>query len=121
MTTLKDRLKEVRRLIEQGWIQGSPIKALPRSSPNSEPTYAYCLLGAVDAVCGVNLAEGPGWIFTNQLPAVAETLRIALLSQLRDDPSKGFYSEIVHFNDTPGRTKEDVLALIDKTLAAMED
>jgi len=81
-------------LIERGWHQGyfAIDKRRKHVSFMNESACAFCVLGAVFRAAGTKPVAGP----LNALSAVAPGGSAAA------------------YNDAPGRTKEDMLALIDK-------
>ena len=94
---MRKTLTDVRGLIaEHGWIQGKMFDN------------GYCLTGACIAVAG----------FAND--HCTNAIRM-LVEQIPDAP-KVIHPELPHsaylmsFNDTPGRTKEEALTLIDNAL-----
>ena len=100
MNTLKDDLIKARSFIERGWTQGTYAR-----NANGQPTLctgpdavAWCMGGACKIAVGYNS------LFAC-LP-----LRVALGSVVK--------SEVPPYNDAPGRTKEEVLAVFDKAIAA---
>jgi hypothetical protein len=91
--TLK-KLKEAREMISQGWIQGSYSRA-------EAGVTCFCAKGALFGAC----------------EDISTALDLAYL--LEDDLPEG-YGGLVSFNDEKGRTKEEVLALYDRTIARLE-
>lgn len=85
-TTVIDVLTEARNLVEAGWTQG-------RFREVDDTEVRHCAAGAVYAV------EGPGH------GAADRALRAAL-------PPR-YDRSTVAFNDEPGRTKAEVVALFD--------
>ncbi len=90
MTTL-EVLKEARTLISKGWTRGH------YAHKNS-----YCMVGAVMHVCAGR----------DERQLACRASKEALMGCL----PKG-YLDLVMFNDTPDRTKEEVLAVFDKAIA----
>lgn len=93
-TNTKEVLLAAKALLQNvGWCQN----AYTTYDKQYNPT-AYCLSGAVCCVDGA--------YFTIQDEAIS-----CLRSMLENKPL------IVNWNDQPGRTKEEVLALLDKAIA----
>jgi hypothetical protein len=91
--TPKAYLIETRQFIaDHPWGQGSLF---------NERTGAYCVLGALDAV------------FVDDMDRISVQTRSDALRLLK---SQGLMS-LVAYNDSPGRTKEDVLAWFDTAIA----
>lgn len=105
----KQILVETRKLIEQGWIQGV----------NARNEYgASVASGSPDATC---------WCLQGGLLRVARDLNksgrdIMLVADVLDNTAllRGS-NDLVNYNDTPGRTKDEVLQLIDDTINSLED
>ena len=115
MSQLLEDLKEVRRLIaEVGWTQGASAKLAcgVRVSPCAKEAACFCLDGAVSRATNYGFFRKS----ENRLryTAAATALLCALLP-----PDLGRTS-YVEWNDRPGRTKEDVLALIDRAIEAIK-
>src|SRR6185295_11040321 len=110
MKTVLQILQEARALIAKGWTQGTYY------TPDKSK---FCLVGA--------LSEASGPLDTHTL---ATDVRIQAYRKAAEAVAKGlmvdstpgehdeFYIGLVPFNDQPGRTKDEVLALIDKAINA---
>ena len=90
-------LRDARRLIERGWVQGDGV-VLDDSGETR-----YCIMGAItEAVRRLDCAGPRG-------PA-GERARAALLRVIDD---RG----LADFNDAEGRTQAEVLAVFDRAMA----
>lgn len=101
MKTVLEELVEARGLIAAGWVQGNMMLYL------GPPAYitTYCMLGALQQAHGDRVAWGGNfapvaWALGEALPAYS-CMGIA---------APHF---IVEFNDRPGRTQQEVLAVFD--------
>ena len=90
-------LAEARKLIAQGWTQGKYKRVV-------NGVECWCISGAIDKAAPDYKSNGLAFA--------------ALFHALR---AYDFYlsasTNITEWNDTPGRTQEDVLALIDRAIA----
>lgn len=96
------QLHEVRELLARGWCQGAYAKTDRGRpiGPNETPATCFCLTGACIRVVG----DGPG--MSGFLAHLRETLEL-----------RGWeYHSIPIWNDSPGRTQAEVLALVDETI-----
>ena len=90
-------LAEARKLIAQGWTQGKNKRVV-------NGVECYCISGAIHQAAPYD--EPKGLEFA------------ALFLSLRaDDFYLSSSTNLTEWNDTPGRTQEDVLALIDRAIA----
>ena len=100
---VKETLQRAREIIdEQGWAQG---------------TYrnhrGYCVLGA--------LAQA-SWQQTALMIPAKDLVWDTIQEQYPRDPTKiRVYVGIAGWNDSPGRTKDEVLAVLDKTILKLEE
>jgi hypothetical protein len=92
-------LQLVRRQIKRGWCQ---LRTYRRRSGR----FSYCLMGALNECVET-------WA---QRTAVIESLTAALPEPCSSPWRAVKVAALVDFNDTPGRRKRDVLALIDRAL-----
>ena len=102
-------LTEARKLIAQGWTQGCYHDV-------DDGLNCYCLAGAVGAAeaGSVRLAKGRvKFIFYSRIKSI-QSLSDCLGGKGRGHDAVGLVTE---WNDAPGRTQEDVLALIDRAIA----
>lgn len=103
-------LAKVRKLLQRGWTQG--VFARDRSGDSTAPrdrnATCWCLTGAVDRA-----ATDDRRSLTERVQA-NEDLRRALRSTL---PPR-WAGDLVAFNDCRSRRLDQVLALVDKTIAA---
>ncbi len=98
MSTLRENLKAVRALIAKGWTQEAYARDARGFAVNfdSDEAECYCLRGAT-------LAAADSY-------SCCADLQIALSLPLSDG--------LIAYNDFPGRTQADVLALIDRAIEA---
>ena len=98
-------LTEARKLIAQGWTQGAFYDG-------DDGSGCYCLAGAVVTVSIPNLGA-------LDAEACADSPGIRALSDCLGRRVYSVYAldRLTEWNDTPGRTQEDVLALIDRAIA----
>lgn len=101
--TVKEDLITARAKVETGWCQGTAArdKRGNHVSAQSLDATQFCILGAVSAARPAN-----------SVPVIAELYRT-----LNHEEYQGALSG---FNDAPGRTQEEVLALFDKAIARAE-
>ena len=104
---IKQILTEARALIEKGWTQGKLAKNVwgHQVRYDDPDACAFCSLGALrKAVHKIN-------------PDLYPKLRHQLALAIGEDPSAGSeYYQVVRFNDAPGRTQAEVLAMFDKAI-----
>jgi hypothetical protein len=86
-------LTEARKLISQGWTQGEYKRVV-------DGVECWCISGAIHQAASYDK------------PSVLKFA--ALFRSLRADD---FYLSLIEWNDAPGRTQEDVPALIDRAIA----
>lgn len=104
-----DALRRMKSAIEgSGWVQGS-IGA---------PGFGFCMQGAFFYRNG-NKAT----VYDHMSPlglVTAATLTMAIKARGLDYPGQlDDWNQVITFNDTPGRNKEEVLAVIEDAIAAM--
>ena len=102
-------LAEARKLIAQGWTQGDFYS-------DEDGSGCYCLAGAVGAAeaASVNLPKGRvKFVFYSRSKSVQA------LSDYLGGIARGAAAVdlVTGWNDAPGRTQEEVLALIDRAIA----
>lgn len=99
---MKEELTAVRKLIEQGWTQGHYARNAEGDVADlmDNDACTFCLRGAIYRVTGYD--EG------KYLPIIQ-----LLNSRVYSFPG------IINWNDAPGRTKAEVLDLIDETLETL--
>lgn len=102
-SNMKNILIEVRALLAKGWCQkeyattatGDPVSEYdPRAA-------SFCFLGAFHKarnILGLHSSKHPGITLTDYEQAL-------------------HIDNVVYYNDFPGRTKEEILALIDEALS----
>lgn len=103
-------LRLAREVISQGWTQH--VYARSNGDPcdvDSPDAKSFCLVGAIGRAVGMPANWNQGTPIYEQWIAISETLRSHMPSQ---------YFSITNFNDDPKTLKEDVLALIDRAIAA---
>jgi hypothetical protein len=76
--------------LEQGWVQGANVKY------HGDDKWSYCLTGAIHKVIGKTQ-----YLLYNRI--------------LKKFLPEG-YDNLVEFNDTPGRTLAEVLAVVDRAI-----
>jgi hypothetical protein len=107
--SVAETLAEARKLIAQGWTQGAFYD-------DEDGSGCYCLAGAVGAAeaASVKLTKGRvNFVFYSRSKSIA-----ALSACLGGRGSgAGAVDLVTEWNDTPGRTQQDVLALIDRAIA----
>ena len=99
----------VRKAIAQGWIQGNLARDHDGDVIDAASAYAtqFCLSGSVArGICRLPFRIQIGLEFERRMAQRIYPGRVGGWSQC-----------LVQWNDVPGRTQEDVLALIDATLA----
>ena len=98
---IKDGLIKARALIEKGWTQGAFAKdKYGETVGTTDPTASqWCATGALMAIVGTRARY---------------SYCVKLLDQILQEG-------IIIFNDSPCRTKEDILALYDKAIAEYQD
>jgi hypothetical protein len=94
-TEIADDLEQAAELVRQGWVQGQGVALA------EDGNVRYCMLGAVDMV-------------TNRAPNHASPQRSAaaqwaLEHHLAHVQPSGAFPPIISYNDTPGRTQEEVV------------
>lgn len=112
MTAL-EILRAARAKVEQGWTQGARAATDGREevSPLSPFATCFCSLGAIDAVCRLDFAFMVDEYARN---AYAQLRRAAC-------GDEGTWpGGLSNWNDTPGRTKAEVLDAFDRAIAAAE-
>jgi ferritin-like protein len=96
-------LKLARNIISEGWCQGYYVN-------NNQ----YCISGAISAAVAINQIELKlGNIECSKLLQ-------QIIAELRIDLPIGF-RDLIHFNDYPTTTQNDVLNLFDKTIKNLEN
>lgn len=112
MTSDVDRLLEVRDLVarEDGWRQGSSWDGRGR----------YCLNGAVWVACGVEFPRTDRQVFVEgPIKDRADRLVVLLLRSVWGDPpwpGLGGRHALTGWNDEPGRTQREVVALVEDAI-----
>lgn len=104
--SVKDDLIKIRKIIENGWVQRYTAmdRHGSRCNPADKDAVKFCIIGAVYKGTGsYTLSEDP----FHRREMIATLLRHAL-------PKEN--DSLIVFNDANGRTKEDILALIDRTI-----
>lgn len=96
-------------LAERGWFQGWYFPVPPGGSESDEPPEGcpVCLLGALDVGSGMP----PG---STSLTLGAERVLAAVLEE------RGVHLSIGPWNDEPGRTLDEVYALLDQAIERVE-
>ena len=101
---VKETLQRTREIIdEQGWIQGA----------YQHRSAGYCVLGALGKASWQQMAL--------MIPA-KDLIWDTIEEQYPRDPTKmRGYVGVAGWNDSPGRTKDEVLAVLDKTILKLEE
>lgn len=107
-------LKSVRKLLKGKWIRGD----------YSNRRGNYCLVGAVNRVTGARhiSEEAPKEVYNLSIPDhELTTQRLVVLRRiwraiLAKPGSRGPSTSIEGWNDQPGRTEEEILAVLDRAL-----
>ncbi len=99
--TQKELLLQARAKIEKGWCKGAEAKDEGGRSvpPDSAEAVAFCIFGATPGAA---------------LPPLRTALRVRLGRPPWDPAS------LADYNDGPWRTKEEILALVDKAITLAE-
>ena len=117
-------LREARVLVVKGWTQGVNARdkngdpAMLWPSGCAEPPVCWCLHGAI-AMASDTLRRGGVVPYDIQVPA-ADQLSVQL-ERTGWQPKEENKHWFVQYNDDPGRTVEDILTLIDNTIAHIEE
>lgn len=107
MKTVKETLIAAKELlIKNGWCQGTMRNS--RSDKSS-----FCLVGAINHVLASDV-ERMNWTWDD------EEFSMSVLISIRNviKQFKPNNSSIVDWNDTHGRTKAEVIAILDKAIAS---
>ena len=111
------RAKEL--LLEKGWCQGSRALDAEGESVRAVDSRAasFCLIGAIARArydvayeSGVN-AVGSWWLTAEPIESYVSTLGSWSIGS----------SGLAQFNDKPGRTKEEVIAVLDAVIAGLPE
>lgn len=110
--TTHELLKKARTYVVQGWCVGAPAKTLSGMICHAKhpDAVSWCALGALWAPLpdfNASILEA-----TNSQRLITEACNI--LKALSGE------EEIFDYNDAPGRTKEDILELLDQAIAIAE-
>ena len=110
MSQIKTDLISARELIQQGWVKKYSHQLI-------EGQYCFCILGAINETAAPGALTGNGEVpWTLEEDARYEAMIAALGLQLGIGDQNS--SSIIQFNDAPETTKEEVLTLFDKAIAA---
>lgn len=100
MTSLAESLRQARDLLlNKGWVQYT-----------FNSTNGYCILNA----CHTVVKNGYNQPAHNML---LSDMRSALHDTLKESSESSDLPYVMEWNDTPGRTLDEVLALFDQTIA----
>ena len=102
-------LAEARKLIAQGWTQGDFYS-------DEDGSGCYCLAGAVGAAEAASVKLPKGRV---KFVFYSRSKSVQALSDYLGGIARGAAAVdlVTEWNDTPGRTQEEVLALIDRAIA----
>lgn len=115
MTTLSI-LNRARKLLARrgGWIIGASRGFRQRNGElallGNRRANCYCLTGAIAAAAGTRMRDGDGY------EMACRALGSFLTKRRLASPDIA----LIEWNDAAGRTKEQVVALIDKAIAGLE-
>ncbi|HEX6215269.1 MAG TPA: hypothetical protein VFZ38_10645 [Vicinamibacterales bacterium] len=107
---VKQVLIEARRLIaEKGWTQGTWARDENnvRCDTIDKAAVCFCGLGAIRAAANHPAAD-----------PIRDKIFIWQAEEFLNEASK--VSDYVKFNDTPGRTREEVLAVFDRAIGELK-
>ncbi len=96
-----DVLVDARGLVQAGWTQGAYARnaAGKCTIPSDSDAVSFCALGAL-----AKLVSRESWLFTPARKALESALGTTAVSE---------------WNDEPGRTREEVLAVFDGAITSM--
>lgn len=98
-TQFKEAFSEIKRLLENGWCQHHYVNY---SGDFTNLKEEYCLVGAINHISSRNM------VFSSDLiNKFVEANNLTIVK-------RNF--TVTAWNDTPGRTKEEVLAALDKAI-----
>lgn len=102
MTPLESQLRAGRERIANGWTQGKSARTADGTSvsPESDIAASFCAMGALGA-----------WY-----PRDASAALAALAGALPRQGGAPAVTRLARFNDDPGTTQADVLALYDRAI-----
>ena len=126
MNIIKQNLADMRVLVEKGWCQGIYFQDKEGNTlwwsqglENPEKIGACCLTGAIDLVSCLTGAIDLVSCLTGAIDLVSHPKFGSIVKVIRSVMPE--HSPPLHvWNDAPGRTKEEVLALLDKAIASLE-
>jgi len=110
-------LTEARAKVARGWTQGTWARDAvgERAPERGNAAVCWCIVGALNAVADDREGHHLFWV-----AGLLEPARDALYEALEDLGGYDFGTALVEFNDAPGRTQAEVLALFDLAIAAVE-
>ena len=118
MTTELEHLRKMRELLAKGWTQGAWARDGEGQDvfTDSETATCFCLAGA-----STRTRSGVQKLIPNALLRALDCVEPDLAG--RYDKSNDFTVRliIVRWNDRPGRTQSEVLALIDRAIEIAEE
>lgn len=101
-------LRQAAAEVDKGWCQGNLI----------DHQGHVCALGALRRV--VRTAPGLGYV-DDSIRHAGQVLAEVMAEQFGLAPAAEFLSLIARANDTPGRTKEEIIACMEKAAAKLEE
>lgn len=109
---LREIGEETLRLLELGWTQEVEARnEWKRVVPlGSSTACMWCLVGAIERAKG-DLFPGPDANYTHDDLELAQLTLTRMLGVAIGEQRAGF-GDLMRWNDAPGRTKEEVLALV---------
>lgn len=110
--TVDDYLAAVYQKLSQSWVQDTWAKNKRGHAclPYSSAACCWCLSGALISTSRNGKPDGP-------LARLELQAREVLLTCIKQAKTNVVYTSIPAWNDAPGRTKKDVLRLIDRARA----
>lgn len=111
-------LTEAKRLITLGWTQFARYRdSTGNGAIRPEDATCWCLTGAVIRAAAETSGEGEDYMLSTIRPFTEPAFGtlIACLSEGRE-PAHPIH-QLATWNDAPGRTQEEAIALLDKAIA----
>ncbi len=113
MTSISDKLKQARELLAKGWTQHVSARGPDGYAADAldDRAVCWCIYGAISHVANVNTNDEWSLLWK---PVQDACIAIGYTD------SPGTKNGPVKFNDAPGRTKEEVLAMLDCAITNSE-
>lgn len=122
MNTL-EALKEARRLVEGGWTQRFAARNAAGEScwVDSPLAVAYCATGAASAATWDDPVADEATLFSAVIEALTGALSDLWEVEIKEyDPPWNSIEALTRWNDSPGRSKNEVLRLYDRAIELVE-